>query len=190
MATHYKRLRLEPDLIALARERSEKLPIYDYSHRAREANIVGCIGEVAFECFLAHFGVEFEDCRQGTEYDYLVGGYTVDVKTKDRTVRPRIEFDNSVPLYNHEHQRPAFYYFVSLERSAGSRLGVPQRFTAANMVGGIDIENLDRHGTRWEAGQTDPSNGTTFWTACMNVSMSQLLSNQEILRRFSARKPR
>ena len=187
MATHYKRLRLSPELIQAARERAEELPVYEYSHRQKEANLVGCIGEVAFECFLHHFGVEFEDHRHGTEHDYVVGGYTVDVKTKDRTVNPRIEFDNSVPLYNHEHQRPDYYYFVSLLRSPSAGHSRAERFTAANLVGGIDLGTLDSQGTKWGEGQTDPSNGTMFWTACMNVTMAQLLSNQEMLERFGGR---
>lgn len=184
MATHYKHLRLSPDLIAVAAERAKQQPIYEYSHRKTEANIVGCIGEVVFERLLSHFGVAFEDCRGGTEHDYLVGGYTVDVKTKDRTVIPRLDYDNSVPLYNHEHQRPDFYYFVSLFRDPSTMDVGAGRFSDAYLLGGIDLATLDQDGQRWEGGQTDPSNGTTFWTACMNVKMSQLIANREILRRF------
>ena len=89
-----------------------------------------------------------------------------------------------MPLYNHEHQRPDYYYFVSLLRDSQATPRSPARFIAANLVGGIDLETLDRDGTKWDKGQTDPSNGTTFWTACMNVTMAQLLPNAEILRRF------
>lgn len=184
MAYSFKRLVLTPDLLEIAVERAKNQPVYDYSHRKQEANIVGCLGEVVFEKFLSHFGIEFQDCREGTEHDYRINGYTVDVKTKDRTVVPRITFDNSVPLYNHEHQRPDYYYFVSLLRDTSIHATCPSRFTHAYLVGGIDLETLDREGTQWEAGQTDPSNGTKFWTACINVTMAQLLSNEIILAQF------
>lgn len=185
MANSFKCVTVTPALLETAFERAKLQPIYEYSHRKKEANIVGCLGEVVFEKFLAHFGIEFEDCRHGTEHDYRVSGYTVDVKTKDRTVAPRLDFDNSVPLYNHEHQRPDYYYFVSLLRNPAIDARNPNRFTHAFLVGAIDLETLDRDGTRWEAGQTDPTNGTTFWTACMNVTMGQLLSNETILSRFA-----
>jgi len=31
----------------------------------------------------------------------------------------------------------------------------------------------------WKAGETDPDNGTTFWTSCINVSMDQLTPLRE-----------
>lgn len=182
MASTYKRVTITPPLLREAVERARVQPVYENSHRKGDANIVGCIGEVVFEKLLSHFGIEFEDCRDGTEHDYRIGDITVDVKTKDRTVPPRSWFENSVPLYNHEHQRPHFYYFVSLLRDQGIGHANPGRYTRAYLLGGIDLETLDREGTTWETGQTDPSNGTTFWTACINVSMAQLISNREVLR--------
>lgn len=73
---------------------------------------------------------------------------------------------------------------MSLLRDSQATPGSPARFIAANLVGAIDLVTLDRDGTKWDKGQTDRSNGTTYWTACMNVTMAQLLPNAEILRRF------
>ncbi len=115
---------------------------------------------------------------------------TLDLKTKDRTVKPRIGYDNSVPLYNHEHQRPNYYFFVSLLRAPGADVEDIERFSTAFLLDGIDIETLDRVGKRWEAGQTDPSNGTTFWTACINVSMRQLFSCAQMLQILNGQDPR
>ena len=51
-------------------------------------------------------------------------------------------------------------------------------------MGGIDIATLDQEGTRWKAGQVDPANNTKFWTDCINVSMDQLIDNNELLKIF------
>jgi|GEM_PF-2350974 len=181
MADTYKRLRLTPEILEEAQARADGLPVFEYSHRERDANIVGCIGEVVFERFLEHFQVPFDNRTELTDHDYVVNGLRLDVKTKDRTVLPRRNYDNSVPLYNHEHQRPDFYYFVSLYRDASEPVSALGRFKEACIVGGIDISSLDAHGLTWDAGQVDPDNGTKFWTSCINVTMAQLLSNSEML---------
>ncbi len=187
MAGGYRRLPLTRGLVEAAVARARSLPIFDYSHREFDANLVGCIGELVFETFLTYHQIQFQDSRQSTERDYIVGrSLTVDVKTKDRTVPPRKDFDNSVPLYNHEHQRPHYYYFVSLQRDRAADTSDPGRFTAAYLLGGIDLPRLDVVGVRWNAGQIDPANGTRFWTACLNVRMGDLHSNDEMLAAFRA----
>jgi hypothetical protein len=187
MALSYRRVTLDTQLLDEALHRARMLPVFDGSHRETDANIIGCIGEVVFETFLERYDIPFEDHRDGTQRDYVINGViSIDVKTKDRTVVPRINYDNSVPLYNHEHQRPDYYYFVSLLRRPSCDQSDIGRFTTAFLLGGIDLETLDRDGTKWDTGQIDPSNGTTFWTACINVSMQQLISNSDMLELFRA----
>jgi hypothetical protein len=100
-----------------ALERVEGLPIYEGSHRGVQGNEVGCLGEIVIEAFFKEHDVVFKDDRNSTTHNYTINEkYTLDVKTKDRTVPPRSNYDCSVPLYNHEHQRPDYYYFVSLFR--------------------------------------------------------------------------
>ena len=75
---------------AIARARADAMPIYAGSHRAYEANLIGAIGEVVFERWLYTNQIAF--VRTGTTRDdYRVGPdlLAVEVKTKDRTVRPR-----------------------------------------------------------------------------------------------------
>jgi len=185
MADGYRRVVITGEILARAEERARSLPIHDYSHRAYEANLVGSIGEIVFEMFLEHHKVSYRDDTWSTERDYVVADqFSVDVKTKDRTVYPRLDYDNSVPIYNHEHQQPDYYYFVSLVRDPRLPPADARRFTVACLVGAIDQERLQQRATRWEAGQTDPRNGTKFWTACLNVEMEQLLSNAEMIALF------
>lgn len=173
-------------LLEAAQVRADALPIFQNSHRKKQANIVGCIGEIAFESFLLQNNIPFEDCRDTTTHDYLIGEkrFSLDLKTKDRTVKPEPFHDNSVPLYNHEHQRPSYYFFVSLYRDRRSAIEDIRRFEAAYLVGGIDIDTLDREGRRWNAGDVDPDNRTKFWTACLNVNMEKLLTCEQMLKIF------
>ncbi len=182
----YRRVTLTEEILEEAQARARQLPIHKNSHREHAANEVGCIGEVLFERFLGIAGIEFRDQLTSTRHDFIVNGdMTVDVKTKDRTVLPKRHYENSVPLYNHEHQRPDYSFIVSLLRDKSAPSNDIRRFTHGCLVGGLDFETLERIGKRWETGETDPANGTKFWTACINVRMEQLLTFQEMLRVFS-----
>lgn len=179
------RVHLTNEVIDLAADRANSFPVYKNSHREHEANLVGCIGELIFERYIRDCGIALRDMRNETTHDYLISNsITVDVKTKDRTVEPRDFFDCSVPLYNHEHQRPNYYYFISLRRAPAEPEDNPYRFEEAYILGGISPNELDSAGKRWKAGDIDPSNNTKFWTDCINVSIKQLLPNDQMLEAF------
>ena len=186
MGRTLRRTLLTSELLEAACVRADALPIFQNSHRKKQANLVGCIGEIVFENFLTQNHIPFKDCRNTTKYDYLVGKgrFSLDLKTKDRTVKPELFHDNSVPLYNHEHQRPSYYFFVSLHRDRRINVEDIRRFKTAYLVGGIDIDTLDHEGRRWNAGDVDPDNGTKFWTACLNVNMEKLPTCEQMLKIF------
>ena len=167
-------------------ERAEGLPIYEGSHRGAKANEVGCLGEIVMEIFFKEHDIAYKDDRVSTQHDYVIKEkYTLDVKTKDRTVPPRSYYDCSVPLYNHEHQRPDYYYFVSLFRDKKYvNANDIRRFKEAFICGGKDLQSLEKEGKQWEAGETDPSNNTTFWTACINIRMDKLIPNKDMIKIF------
>ena len=186
MAKTYKQVTLNSSHWDAAFDRVKNSKIFKNSHRKKEANQVGYLGEVVFEEFLKNNAINFIDDRKETTHDYSISdSLTLDLKTKDRTVRPLKHFDNSVPLYNHEHQRPLYYYFISLLRDRSDKSKHITRFTHAFILGGIDITTLEKEGKHWKKDQVDPSNGTKFWTDCINVSMEQLIDNDEMLQIFN-----
>lgn len=169
------------DLLALAGERAARVPLLRGSHRGADANLVGAIGEACFMRLCAEHGLEcLDDSAAQTQYDFRVGRWRVEVKTKDHTVPPRRGYACSVPAYVIDHQRPDFFYFVSLLRDRAAE--GPQRFVRAFMLGGLDAESFVRIGRRWEAGQTDPANATKFWTAVVNVPADRLAPNYAVFR--------
>tara|TARA_X000000950_G_C13886996_1_gene649278 strand:+ start:1034 stop:1606 length:573 start_codon:yes stop_codon:yes gene_type:complete len=185
MALKYIKVELDTSHWESAIKRAENLKIFTNSHRKKEANEVGCLGEVVLEEFFRKHCIKYKDDRDKTTHDYLINNlYTLDVKTKDRTVFPKKHFDNSVPLYNHDHQRPDYYYFVSLKRDTSNESKKIDRFTHACLLGFMDLQSLEKFGHHWKKGETDPSNGTQFWTDCLNVKMQDLYDNKNMIKVF------
>ena len=161
-----------------ADRRVEKLPVFKGSHRKVAANLVGCLGEIVVEKWLDAEGIPIIPELAETTHDYkLTSGLgTFDVKTKDRTVKPRPDYDCSVPLYNHAHQQPDYYVFISLQRDRNDKRTSAELYHTAYILGGIDQEGLSAKGKVWKRGQVDPANGTKFWTDCINLHISDLIS--------------
>jgi hypothetical protein len=157
---------IDEETITRSQERLAEMKLYEYSHRGEAANRVGAIGEIVFERWLEHHGVRFEWLAD-THYDYRVAGSTVEVKTKDRTVPPRWNYEASVPEYNLEHQQADWYAFISLVRTASGR--DIRDYQVAYIAGISRSEEYHQIAVRRDAGELDSSNGTRFWTACWNV---------------------
>jgi len=163
----------------LAQERADAMPILKGSHRGVAGNEVGCLGEVVVEQLLECFGVGFQ-FKGATSHNLQVGQELWEIKTKDRTVPPQPSYDCSVPLYNSDHQTVDRYIFVSLLRPKGQDRGI-RRFSTAYVLGAASRERVFEHGQIWRAGETDPSNGTKFWTDCVNLPISRLDSFVQLL---------
>jgi len=73
MAKTYRQVILNTTHLDAASKRVEKSKIFKYSHRKREANQVGYLGEVVFEEFLKKNKIKFIDDRQKTTHDYFIG---------------------------------------------------------------------------------------------------------------------
>jgi hypothetical protein len=169
----------------LAAERAAEYPILKGSHRGVEANEIGALGEVIAESWLARNDVQFQSVRTTRTDLVLSGQKTLEIKTKDRTVAPKLEYEASIPLYNHDHQQPDYYLFVSLERKRGQSSNLAN-FHTAHIVGASSVRRMHQHGKVWEAGETDPDNGTTFWTDCLNIKIGKLVEPEIALLHWRA----
>lgn len=184
--TTYTKIKTIPEWVYKeAESRAEKLPIYFNSHRKEQANKIGCLGEVVAEEWMKRNKITFKSALEETTHDYLINDrLTIDVKTKDRTVAPRIDFDNSTPLYNHNHQKPNYFLFVSLQREKNKKGNDIRNYHTAYIVGAISYEELNKIGIIFYKNEVDPRNKTKFWTDCINIQMSQLISTKETSRIF------
>jgi len=146
--------------------------VYDRSMRGKEANLVGAYGEIVVYNYLQSIGLNPEFAHK-TTHDIELEGCTIDVKTKERTVAPRSYYDCTVPAYNHSHQRPDLFVFVSLlaKQKTGNR-----RFEKAWILGLISYNDLTNKAKHWHKGEIDPSNGWKATINCYNVQISDLES--------------
>lgn len=167
-----KRTDYEESLWNSATKRAKGMPIYGGSMRGYAANEVGALGEVVAEDTLKRLGIPVVP-QYTTRHDLSALGRTIEVKTKDRTCRPYPDFACSVPDYNHEHQRPDYYVFVSLARAKDSSGGI-ERFHSAWVVGWCTLEELDTLGVHVAQGDVDESNDWDCSMDCTNILIDQL----------------
>ena len=146
--------------------------VYERSMRGKEANLVGAYGEIVVFNYLKSIGLE-PIFAHTTTHDIELEGCTIDVKTKERTVEPKPFYDCTVPAYNHSHQRPDIFVFVSLlaNQKTGNR-----RFNKAWILGMITYNDLTSKAKYWQKGELDSSNGWRATINCYNVQINQLES--------------
>ena len=177
MAGQFLKYKITPEDLALADGILSTTPIYKGSHRKQAANEVGVLGEVVVRRWLQYNNIPFK-VTNTTQHDLLLDGMTLEVKTKDRTVDPKVDYEASVPLYNHSHQTPDRYVFVSLKRN--KRVSGLEKFEYAFLLGTITLDGLHEVGvTRTNNDRT--GSGKAFWTDCINVFHYDLLSPREFM---------
>ncbi len=177
---------LDESIFAEAEFRLEHMPIYRQSHRQNGANQTGVLGEIVTERWLSAMGV-FYTPDKTTQYDIkLLNQEKVDVKTKERQAKPRSEFDCSVALYNHEHQDPDYYFFVSLLRNPKSDVSDLRRFTYAYLLGAVNQQQLYRFGRHIPANTRDEENGMENWTSMLNIPIDLIIPCDQVLDKWKS----
>ena len=174
MATRFVRFDLTPEIFDDARARASRTPVYSGSHRGLDANMIGHLGEVVVERWLRERGFDVRTVG-AIEHDMMVvdpqGGpsLSIEIKTKDRTVRPLSRYEATVPKYVYDKQSPDHYVFVSLYRERASPRGA---FSEAYIVGSISRSRFDkcRH---FEAAGPKP-NGAMFFCDAWNIHIAEL----------------
>jgi hypothetical protein len=165
---------LRPYLNA-AQARAEQVGELNRSMRGLSGNQVGALGELIGVDYLRSCGLQVEEVYS-TSFDARVeidGEWkTLEFKTKERTVVPEPHYDCTVPAYNHSHQRPDFFLFISLLSSGKS--DQITRFQTGYILGSMSLEKFDKLATAWNPNQTDESNGWTPTIECYNVPISHL----------------
>lgn len=142
---------------------------YKHSMRGTEANIVGALGEIVTFDYLQS---RLRPCMflHTPQYDILMDEddpYTIDVKTKERSVVPLPGYDATVPAYNHDYQRPDIFIFTSVRRDKNIE-GI-DRFLEAHIIGWCTYDYLTEHAVFWNTSMEDHSNGWKPTIDCWNI---------------------
>jgi len=171
-------MRITKEILWLAEKRIDDIPILKDSIRGKEANLIGSIGEVLFERFIQEEGLTLEkETREKEKYNHdfvIEGEFTVDVKTKDRSVVPKSNYDCTVAQKTLDHQDPDYFYFVSLLKKRGV-------FTDGYLLGAIDTPNLYIRGDTWKEGDIDARNGKRIRFDCVSIEIKNLIGNDEFI---------
>ena len=140
------------------------------------ARQTGALGELVGQEHLSRCGVVFEP-HFSTEFDVWVNvgdeKKKLEFKTKERTVRPRLDFECSVFDYLKDFQNVDYYLFISL-LSSDSHSPDINRFSSAYILGSITKKEFDSKAVLWNPSDMDYSNGWRPKKPTWNVFVSEL----------------
>ena len=141
----------------VAHDMSSEMGILKRSITRGQGNVYGFLGELVALDVL-------DGLHQNTmDYDIIVDGYKIDVKTKKTTVKPKPDYDCSVADLTRK-QNCDFYAFVRVlsDQSVGWFLGVKK------------AEQYFKDARYIKKGDYDNSNGFTARANCYNMPISAL----------------
>ena len=121
-------------------------------------NIAGFIGESIAQQVLGG--------KLSNTYDYdlvLPNGKTIDVKTKQTSVKPLVTYECSIAALN-TTQECDYYAFVRVKND----------FTVGWYLGVYDKKQYMEDAVFMKKGTVDPSNGYTVKSDCYNLKISEL----------------
>ena len=131
-----------------------------------KSNIYGAIGEIVARDYMSRF---YSVTLSNTyDYDLIVNGSTVDVKTKRTTVAPKPHYYCSISAWN-IHQNCDYYCFVR----------VLENKQKAFLIGLITKQDFFNRAVYKQKGELD-TNGFSFKDNCYNVPISEIIRDKII----------
>jgi len=156
-----KEIEITHAMLIRARNRAAKLPKLKNSIRNQKGKLVGLLGEEIVKKFL---GIPVKQDKASYDYDLIDwGDQKIEVKTKERSVAPKPEYECSVALYNAK-QDCDLYVFVS----------VLNDFSKGWVCGWLSPEDFKKKAKKFKKGDKDPSNNFTFRADCYNIKIKDL----------------
>tara|TARA_B100000745_G_scaffold239653_1_gene162322 strand:+ start:2092 stop:2622 length:531 start_codon:yes stop_codon:yes gene_type:complete len=146
-----------------AEEVKEKKKVDPHSIRKGGGTVAGSLGELIV-------GLVYKDWDWNNSYDYdfTCNGISIDVKTKDRTIRPQLSFDASVSAYNTK-QNCDLYMFVSITRDKETN-----QYIHGYIMGAIPKVDYFEKSKFWREGEIDTSNDWRASCDCYNIQYKEL----------------
>jgi len=151
-------VQITPEMVQKAKMKAAHMGTLNNSIRQGDGNVVGFIGEQIAQQVLG--------ATERNSYDYdliLPNGQTVDVKTKQTTVKPRTDYDCSVAAFNTK-QKCDYYAFVRVKSD----------LTTGWYLGAYKKNEYFQNAVSLKKGQIDPSNNFTVKADCYNMKISDL----------------
>jgi hypothetical protein len=160
---HFLEIAITPEMLARAKAKADEMGELKNSIRRGTGNLAGFLGE---EIVLAAW--EGSVSHNTYQHDLTYEEVTFEVKTKDRTVAPRLGYEASVANFN-TRQTADFYVFVSLYR-----IKETGDYARGYIIGIIAKESYKEQAAFLKVGDIDPSNGWKVSADCYNLPYDQL----------------
>jgi hypothetical protein len=151
-------------------------PDKSLSQKGRKAVWEGAVGQAVFERAMSDLKIDWS-LEADWNYDYKSEGRTVEVKTKERSVAPRPDYEASVYDYNHQRQNADWYAFVSLKFADGYNKESKEaryKYSVGWVVGCIQREDFAKVARVVEVDDPLP-NGQRAGFTSHNIEFSKLL---------------
>ncbi len=152
-----QRVEITTTMFHEAERQANEQPLLNNSIRAGAGAVYGFLGELIF--------VAVKGGEQANTYDWdvVVNGVTVDVKTKCVKSEPHLSYDCSVAAFN-TSQACGYYAFVR----------VLEDCTVGWYLGAIARDRFYEIARFWNEGEIDNRNGWVVSADCYNVPVSAL----------------
>lgn len=129
----------------------------------KDRQLAGRVGE---EVFRRVFGGEDID---NVGFDVLYDGMKVEVKTLNRSVRPKPNYNAIVKKNRKRESECDLFYFIS---TLGPKVDTP--YSMVWLCGYITPDEFDRQAEYWKKGEVDPENGFTNRHNCYKMDYGDL----------------
>lgn len=156
-------LPITAEMLARAKAKADEMGPLRNSIRNGGGNFAGFLGE---ELILTAWA----EARSHNTFQHDVTWESVrfEIKAKDRTVPPALDFEASVADFNTKQQAD-FYGFTSIYRPRGT-----SNYLRGTICGIISKADYFKKATYLSVGEVDPSNGWVVKAACYNLPYSAL----------------
>jgi len=157
-------LAITPEMIKEAKQKDKEMGTLKNSITKGKGNLAGFLGEI-----LANKALKG---RISNTYQYdivLEDGKTVDVKTKNTTVKPLPSYDCSIAAFNIT-QKCDLYCFVRVKND----------LTKGWVLGVYDKSEYFKDSVFMKKGEVDPSNNFVVKSDCYNLKINKLKEIEEV----------
>lgn len=166
-------------MILRALRKAKKLGALNNSITDGAGNTAGYLGEESLSNYIGSEIISNNEGKSKYSHDLLFNGIHIEVKTKRRIVKPRIDYDVSVAETS-IHQKPDIYAFVSIECLSLEKDEYGKRvYTGIKdiwLCGFISYDDFFNKSKYLKKGQIDFSNNFTVKANCFNLPIGSLNS--------------
>jgi hypothetical protein len=180
-----KNLRFENWMIQEALKKAKSLGCINNSITKGRGNLAGYLSEIALSEYLECENISCDEGLDKYDFDLIKNGVKIDVKTKRRTVDPRMFYEVSIAETS-KHQKADIYAFTSITFREKRGSGRDRKYFGIKSIwlcGFLSKKKYFQAAKHLKAGDIDESNGFTVHSDMYNLPISDLsLNPQELLK--------